>query len=98
MPAPPSPGLQPRSCLWSTVDTALWISHRTGIGEHFYLASGQLVRLHLLGSCGWECDAVMTVLTPVWMVRIGELKQLDGCPIFDDEGDAHAFGWAVGCN
>ena len=35
------------------------------------------------------------VLTPIRMVRVGELKQLNGCAVFDDERDAHAVGWAV---
>lgn len=29
------------------------------------------------------------------MVGVGELKQLNGCAVFDDERDAHAVGWAV---
>jgi hypothetical protein len=35
------------------------------------------------------------VLTPIRMVGVGELKQLNGCAVFDDEHDAHAVGWAV---
>ena len=29
------------------------------------------------------------------MVGVGELKELNGCAVFDDERDAHAVGWAV---
>ena len=32
------------------------------------------------------------------MVGVGELHQLDGGAVFDDEGDAHAVGGAVGRN
>ena len=29
------------------------------------------------------------------MVRVGELKELNGCAVFDDERDAHAVGGTV---
>jgi hypothetical protein len=29
------------------------------------------------------------------MVGVGELKQLNGCAVFDDERDPHTVGWAV---
>ena len=35
------------------------------------------------------------VLPPIRMVGVGELQQLNGCAVFDDERDAHAIGWAV---
>src|SRR5580658_3678255 len=35
------------------------------------------------------------VLTPIRMVGVGKLEELNGCAVFDDERDAHAVGWAV---
>ena len=42
--------------------------------------------------------AFRRVLVPVRMVGVGELKELNGCAVFDDERDAHAGGWAIRFN